>query len=338
MIIFDKKSKSFINKTGNEYCSRCILKNKCSCCSFDTTSKNDLALCPFGFSVFVTNDHVYSGIVTNHSNSKKIEGHYRNMKVKEDYSILTEKDLFEIINNYELSFRVNEEEFNDIKKRYLIYRNTIHSIKNTMRNINVSTNKEDYYEQTECPHYIKNMKDLNDGVDLIRTLLDFHDESLQGDLLANNFVRRIDPYKMITKLTNVLKNDAVFHNVSFTISGNPNNLVKNYSKRIYIMLFIVLENAIKYAVDGSEIHISLADVNHNECRAVIANEAKGLVDEDVKHIFEYGYRGSNAKGKDGSGVGLSILSNILETTNTDHNVSFENKCFSIELLIKSISK
>ena len=75
----------------------------------------------------------------------------------------------------------------------------------------------------------------------------------------------------------------------------------------------ILENAVKYSAQGTEVHIQVSSlVNHILIQ--IEDEGIGIPEGEVHEIFKRFYRGSNAKdmAKEGAGVGLYLARSIIE--------------------------
>lgn len=71
----------------------------------------------------------------------------------------------------------------------------------------------------------------------------------------------------------------------------------------------VIENAIKYG-DGKEIHISFQE--EENCKLItVENTGCSLKGEEITHVFDSFYRGSNSEKVKGSGLGLYICKEIL---------------------------
>lgn len=71
----------------------------------------------------------------------------------------------------------------------------------------------------------------------------------------------------------------------------------------------IIENAIKYG-DGKEISISFSD--EEDCRLVtVKNSGCTLPPDELPHIFDSFFRGSNAGDKSGSGLGLYICRTLM---------------------------
>ena len=86
-------------------------------------------------------------------------------------------------------------------------------------------------------------------------------------------------------------------------------LIKGDRDRLIEVLQNILENAIKYG-DGREIGVSFED--EDGARLIcIRNTGCTLPDEELGHIFDSFYRGSNVGSRGGSGLGLYICKKIM---------------------------
>src|SRR5438874_4495155 len=72
----------------------------------------------------------------------------------------------------------------------------------------------------------------------------------------------------------------------------------------------LIENAIKYSDNVRDVEISISAVS-GQVNATVKDRGKGILPEDMPHIFERFFRGRNA-GFGGSGLGLAIARNIVE--------------------------
>ena len=88
-----------------------------------------------------------------------------------------------------------------------------------------------------------------------------------------------------------------------------------------IVIENIIDNAIKYAKKGEEIRI------HGEIdvlrRAVvrIENYGRGIYESDQRQVFDLGYRGRNVHDRDGAGLGLYQVQNIVKSHGGEVSVS-----------------
>ena len=91
------------------------------------------------------------------------------------------------------------------------------------------------------------------------------------------------------------------------IGGDPDRLTE--------VLRNIIENAIKYG-DGRRIELSFSD--EEGCRLItVVNSGCGLPQEELAHIFDSFWRGSNSGSREGSGLGLYICRRLMNAMNGD---------------------
>lgn len=105
----------------------------------------------------------------------------------------------------------------------------------------------------------------------------------------------------------------------------PVHMTGDYG-RLRQMLLIVLDNAVKFAPEKSNVDAVLyVD------RIVISDRGPGIPHDDLPHIFDRFYRAANAANSTGSGLGLAIAKRIAErhgmeirvTSKDDEGTQFE---------------
>ena len=74
----------------------------------------------------------------------------------------------------------------------------------------------------------------------------------------------------------------------------------------------ILDNAVKYAPEGSEIRIS-ACAYDMFVRVDIADQGVGIPEDELCNIWKRFYRGKNSESANGVGIGLYLTANILNT-------------------------
>ncbi len=76
----------------------------------------------------------------------------------------------------------------------------------------------------------------------------------------------------------------------------------------------ILDNAIKYSPQGSQIIVSL-NVYKRFARIDIQDQGKGVPEEEQAKIFQMFYRGSNIKEEEGTGIGLYLCRKVIMDQN-----------------------
>ena len=134
-----------------------------------------------------------------------------------------------------------------------------------------------------------------------------------GEYYFEELIQRISVY-----YTDKLKN---LH-TEFEIGEFENCLCYGDIERAVEVFQNIIENAIKYG-DGEYIRISFGE--EENCRLVtITNSGKQPPSEELLHLFDSFYRGSNSHGKKGNGLGLYICRKLMHMMDGDVFVDTEN--------------
>lgn len=80
----------------------------------------------------------------------------------------------------------------------------------------------------------------------------------------------------------------------------------------------LIENALKFSIPEGLVEIRASEDGHRVL-VEINDNGRGIPPEDLPHIFDELYRGENARGLPGSGLGLALVRRIIEL----HNGSIE---------------
>lgn len=103
--------------------------------------------------------------------------------------------------------------------------------------------------------------------------------------------------------------------IDFKISEYENILLKGDIERLYEAAGNLIENAFKYG-DGKEIRITFTQ-EEDYLLIHVYNTGEPVKDNEMIHLFDGFFRGSNAKDKNGNGLGLYICREIMVKMNGD---------------------
>ena len=84
----------------------------------------------------------------------------------------------------------------------------------------------------------------------------------------------------------------------------------------------IISNAIKYTNEGGLITITMKK-NSKDIEISIEDTGIGMSKEVVSHIFERFYQGETSHNKEGNGLGLTIVTKILQLCNAEIEVESE---------------
>lgn len=117
----------------------------------------------------------------------------------------------------------------------------------------------------------------------------------------------------------------------FTIGGFQDKLIKGSMDSTFEVVENVMENAFKYG-DGKRIEISFYEEEY--CQIIrIYNTGMQVKQEEMPHLFDSFYRGSNAGDKKGNGLGLYICREIMQKMEGDIFASREKAGMSFHLVV-----
>lgn len=81
---------------------------------------------------------------------------------------------------------------------------------------------------------------------------------------------------------------------------------------IRLCLQVLLDNAVKYTPDDCVIDIAAGPAPEGGIAIAVSDDGPGIVEEDLPHLFDKGYRGGNVDGVAGSGLGLYLARAVVD--------------------------
>jgi len=127
----------------------------------------------------------------------------------------------------------------------------------------------------------------------------------------------------------LMKEKALTGEVTF---DDACSLIKGDYDRIRQLFTILLQNAVKYSHEGTEITVNISR-EEGKIKTFVRDYGSVIPKEEWEDIFEKFYRASNHGEKDGSGLGLVVAKNIVERHEGNITVESSEKegtCFIIE--------
>lgn len=80
---------------------------------------------------------------------------------------------------------------------------------------------------------------------------------------------------------------------------------------LFLAIYNLLDNALKFTRDGDRLEIRAFE-DGTTIVVEVADTGPGVPDEELPHIFEELYRGQEARGVEGSGLGLALVKAVVE--------------------------
>ncbi len=124
---------------------------------------------------------------------------------------------------------------------------------------------------------------------------------------------------------------AVRH-TEFRIETVRDCLLKGNRDRLIEVLQNLMENAVKYG-DGDRIAISFGE--EEDCKLItVENTGSTPGEEELPHLFDSFYRGSNHKNVKGSGLGLYICRNLMKKMDGEVFAKIERNVFRVTVVVR----
>ncbi len=117
----------------------------------------------------------------------------------------------------------------------------------------------------------------------------------------------IDMYTLIKKVTEPYIEIAHMEYKYIKVNLEENLIINCDEERIYQLIVILLDNALKYTCKHGNIEINVKKKD-NKCNIVVKDDGVGIKEGERELIFERFYRGDKSRGREtgGTGLGLSI--------------------------------
>jgi len=124
-------------------------------------------------------------------------------------------------------------------------------------------------------------------------------------------IEKIDLKMIIDSIIIEMKEKAKQKNITLSIISEQNFVIKADQTFITMLFLNIIENSIKYNKRGGLINIYFSKED-NTAKVIIEDNGIGISDENLTHIFDRFYRVSESRADKGSGLGLSIVKEIVE--------------------------
>jgi signal transduction histidine kinase len=107
------------------------------------------------------------------------------------------------------------------------------------------------------------------------------------------------------------------------LNPDTDSIYNGDSDQMHQLVYILLENAIKYSSDHSVVTIECKTLGLGRYEIIISDQGCGIPERDIPFIFERFYRVDKARSRDsgGNGIGLAIAASIVNNHGGEITVS-----------------
>lgn len=284
---------------------------------------NGIYVCPYGLNSYISNNGknrvIFTGI--------KIRNKYDKKKAKATESqqyvynpVINENDCFEFGRDY----LKNIEIVNESKNKMQAIDELLHETRSLNRRIRTSIDllwekEEEEYDDAELLQIIKN---AHISSYMISSRFSYFDYTLNPDRFIGRPYKH-NVFKKFDKMRKLLK-DYMRKNVWITLNSSQQiDFQYLILPTFEILLFILLENAIKYSPNGQPVNVDF-NMKGEHLEVIISSMGPYNDENEILKLCEKGFRGENAKAleKSGQGFGLSFAKEICATHGID--ISFNS--------------
>ncbi len=203
-----------------------------------------------------------------------------------------------------------------------------HEIKTplTIINANVDLLEMDLGEDNECLHDIHEQTDRLKNLTEDLVMLSRMEE-------AEKSIPKIDfPIsEIVEEASKPFSNLALSQNKEFVCNITPMLSFCGNEKAISQLIYILLDNALKYSSDEGTITLSLSKKGRNIILSVANSIDMQITNEQLKHIFDRFYRTDSSRNSEtgGHGIGLSVAKAIVSAHGGEISASGVENQFQI---------
>lgn len=188
------------------------------------------------------------------------------------------------------------EEYNRLKNKENLMDSLLHELRRINGNLKDKLDSIDFEEDDR-------IIDIWAQSNLLSIRMQMYDFEANPQLFSQIGKYDIPIYRRIHKVKKCLNAELGKRNLDLNLVGTSHNQFEA-SDILEIAFYILIQNAIKYAVDDSVIEIIFNECG-NQTTVTFRNKAELPRKDEVNDLVKRGYRGSNAEGKkEGSGIGL----------------------------------
>ena len=319
--IYDKKYKKLLDGyvyPKYSFCEKCLKDPNKKCSKYYDNidlEKDGIYSCPYGLSTIVHKGNILTSIIVNENISGKTRNNFE-YELKHGVKFTTEQAMILVKKSIERDMILER------------YKETVHDLRNMASYFNSMI--DEFKEEKGDKELTSNEMSLISLYELINFRLDI----LYGKVDLTDIIEKEQKlHPIVAKLNYILRYKARQKGIKVNISNKQQNSF-NITKSLYLSLFILMENAIKYAKPNTTIEINF-DENSEHSIIKISNISEKINEIDGNKLIQKGVRGSNATNL-GSGIGLAFAYELLEEMGAELKIELIQKNDKETLFVSSV--
>ncbi len=180
------------------------------------------------------------------------------------------------------------------------------------------------------------LDDIRSLIDLSNRLLLIARTSAEGPLNFNQEVR-IDEilWQVREEMLRFNSNYQIHISIDPSLTDFDQMMVAGDESLLKVAISNIIDNACKYSEDH-KVHVILQQIE-NQIGVIFEDKGIGISREDLSRIYEPFYRGKNALTQKGTGIGLSLVNQIIKNHNGLLKISSEINVGTIVTILFPVS-
>lgn len=228
-----------------------------------------------------------------------------------------------------------EEQMKSERMKLELITNVSHDLKTPLTSIisyvDLLSKEEELSESAQ--DYVRILADKSDRLkNIVSDLFDLA-KSTSGDI--NLDLESLDLKKLIQQTIGDMEDDIEKSGQQIKINFSQEAVnVYTDGKKMYRVFQNVIDNALKYSLEGTRIFVDLEEIN-GRALATIKNTANYEMDFSPEDILQRFNRGDASRSTDGSGLGLSIAESFTRVCGGDFKIDIDGDLFKVIISFKS---
>ncbi len=216
----------------------------------------------------------------------------------------------------------------------------VHEIRNPLASLKSAS--EILHDTNDTDQRIKLIDILSHDVQRIERLITDYSQMLKDEVaLSKEKIKKIDIEPVIKSVVDDFNNIYKLKKgikISYENDGKNNYLINGIENRIEQIIANLLDNAISFSKDNSDVKVKVFKSNDNNVILNVLDEGQGFKEKDTNKIFKRFYSNRPDRFGQHSGLGLNIVKNLVDLHNATIKASnrLDQKGASMKIIFPRI--
>ncbi len=216
----------------------------------------------------------------------------------------------------------------------------VHEIRNPLASLKSAS--EILHDTTDLDQRIKLIDILSHDVQRIERLITDYSQMLKDEVaLSKEKIKKLDVEPIVKSVVDDFNNIYKLKRgikISYENDGKNKYFINGIENRIEQIVANLLENAISFSKDNSDVKVRISKLNDNKVIVNVLDEGQGFREKDTNKIFKRFYSNRPDKFGQHSGLGLNIVKNLVDLHNASIKASnrLDRKGASMEIIFPKV--